>query len=234
MKATFSTWSKRIARFTQWFTEEHKYTRKRLTTSLPYRIVRHGSPLAEENKSVNLKLAAKKINGILIKPCEAFSFWKLVGHCTKRKGYVEFEKSIGGGLNQLSGLIFWMVLHTPMDILESHQEKAELYPDDGSDVPFGCCANVLYNFLDLRFCNRTPYTFQINIWFNGEEILGEIVSDEPLACTYQVFERENRVVESEGRFYRSNEVWRSIYHRLTGDKICEDLLMKNFGEVMKS
>ena len=33
----------------------------------------------QENKAVNLSLAAPKINAILIRPGETFSFWKLVG-----------------------------------------------------------------------------------------------------------------------------------------------------------
>ena len=35
----------------------------------------------QENKAINLALATPKINGVLIKPGETFSFWKLVGHC---------------------------------------------------------------------------------------------------------------------------------------------------------
>ena len=41
----------------------------------------------QENKAVNLGIAAPKVTGILIKPGETFSFWYLVGKTSKRKGY---------------------------------------------------------------------------------------------------------------------------------------------------
>ena len=41
----------------------------------------------QENKAVNLSLAAPKINGILIRPGETFSFWNLVGRDDARHGY---------------------------------------------------------------------------------------------------------------------------------------------------
>ena len=40
------------------------------------------------NKVKNLKLASKKIDGIIVYPGEEFSFWNLVGNATKRKGYL--------------------------------------------------------------------------------------------------------------------------------------------------
>ena len=38
---------------------------------------------------MNIRLACEKINGLLIRPGEVFSFWKRVGNTTKRKGYQE-------------------------------------------------------------------------------------------------------------------------------------------------
>ncbi|MCD7898377.1 MAG: VanW family protein [Bacteroides sp.] len=40
------------------------------------------------NKITNLKIAAGHLNSILIKPGETFSFCKLVGLPTRRKGYL--------------------------------------------------------------------------------------------------------------------------------------------------
>ena len=45
----------------------------------------------QKNKIINLQLASKKIDGIIIKPGEEFSFWNCVGSCTKEKGYLERE-----------------------------------------------------------------------------------------------------------------------------------------------
>lgn len=43
----------------------------------------------QENKIVNLKIAAQRLNGVIIRPGEVFSYWKLIGNPTKRKDYVE-------------------------------------------------------------------------------------------------------------------------------------------------
>ena len=42
----------------------------------------------QHNKIINLKIATKKLNGILIRPGEILSYWRLIGKPTKRKGYV--------------------------------------------------------------------------------------------------------------------------------------------------
>ncbi|WP_232361873.1 VanW family protein, partial [Bacillus thuringiensis] len=42
----------------------------------------------QQNKVVNLKIAVKKLNGIVIRPGETFSYWRLIGKPTRKKGYV--------------------------------------------------------------------------------------------------------------------------------------------------
>ena len=115
----------------------------------------------QENKAVNLALAAPKINNILIKPGETFSFWHLVGHTSAKKGYKEGltisngkpSQGIGGGLCQLTNLIHWMILHTPLEITEHHHHDAlDLFPDHKRVIPFGTGTSICYNYLDYRFC----------------------------------------------------------------------------------
>ena len=91
----------------------------------------------QENKIINLKLAAPRIHGILIRPGEVFSYWKLIGNPSRRKGYVDgmilrngtFAAGTGGGLCQLSNLIFWMTLHTPLTVIERHRHGYDVFPD---------------------------------------------------------------------------------------------------------
>jgi vancomycin resistance protein VanW len=107
----------------------------------------------QDNKAVNLSLAAPKINGIIIKPQEVFSFWKLVGECTEAKGYKEglviksgkVDKGIGGGMCQFSNLIHWMILHSPMTIIEHHHHnQIDMFPDYGRQIPFGTGTSIMY------------------------------------------------------------------------------------------
>ena len=47
-----------------------------------------GVDLASQfNKAKNIELACQKLNGLVIKPGEVFSFWKLVGKISEKKGY---------------------------------------------------------------------------------------------------------------------------------------------------
>ena len=94
----------------------------------------------QENKAVNLGLAAPHVDGILIRPGETFSFWALVGNCTARRGYLDgltLSKGrafagVGGGLCQFTNLLHWMALHSPLEIAEHHHHDAyDLFPDFG-------------------------------------------------------------------------------------------------------
>ena len=41
----------------------------------------------QENKAENIAIASASMNGMVIHPGETFSFWKVVGKTTKRRGY---------------------------------------------------------------------------------------------------------------------------------------------------
>ena len=84
-------------------------------------------PTLQLNKRRNLELATARIDQIVIQPGETFSFWKLVGRPTRRKGYLKglvlrhglISEGIGGGLCQLGNLLFWMAAHSPLTITET-------------------------------------------------------------------------------------------------------------------
>ena len=54
----------------------------------------------QKNKVVNLKLAVSRLDGVLLYPGETFSYWRLIGRPSRRKGYREgmvlFLGRIGG------------------------------------------------------------------------------------------------------------------------------------------
>ena len=57
--------------------------------SLIRRTLGNTRPELQENKAVNLALAATKVNGALLRPGQVFSFWHMVGSVTAKKGYRE-------------------------------------------------------------------------------------------------------------------------------------------------
>jgi vancomycin resistance protein VanW len=195
----------------------------------------------QENKAVNLSIAAPKVSGILIKPGQTFSFWKLVGSCTQRKGYREgllisggeIESGIGGGLCQFTNLIHWMALHTPLEIREHHHHDGlDMFPDFGRQVPFGVGTSIMHNYLDYRLTNNTDAAFQLIIYVTAEYLCGELRSDKPADVAYHITVENERFTEERGQFYRNNEIYRKCIDKRTGDTISNELIKKNHAQVM--
>jgi len=192
------------------------------------------------NKLTNLKIAIKQIDGIIIRPGETFSFCKLVGYPTKRKGYLpgmelSFGKAragIGGGLCQISNLIHWLVIHSSLTVTERYHHSFDPFPDDGRVLPFGSGATVFYNYRDFQFTNNTNHTFQINLWFTDKCLEGELRIDTELEYAYHVFEKDHQFLKIDGQYYRKNEIWRQKILKQMGGQIIEtELITKNFARV---
>lgn len=244
---SLSVWHKRRRRSLAWRRAGQPYCHT-LASDLPVRIKSHQSVLIRKlgssdaqlqlNKVKNLQLAAPKVNGILIRPGETFSFWRLVGQPTERAGYLkgmllsrgEALAGIGGGLCQLSNLIYWMALHTPLTVTERHHHGFDPFPDDGRVLPFGSGATVFYNYIDLQFRNDTPDTWQVKVWVGDHHLLGEIRCSREQAYSYHVLEREHAFVQQDDRWFRRNQIWRQVIDRETGNTIREELITSNFAE----
>ena len=217
--------------------------------SLPFNCKKHQSllrrklgnsaPELQENKIANLKIACPTIDGILIKPNQTFSFWRRLGEATVEKGYIEgmqlsqgeVVRGVGGGLCQLANLLYWMALHTPLEIVERHHHSFDPFPDENRTLPFGSGAGVFYNYIDLRFFNPTEFTFQIRLNVAENHLKGVILSNEELPYSYHVIEKNHAFTQKEGKNFRQNEIWREIIDRRTGNKIAEEMLVKNHAEV---
>jgi vancomycin resistance protein VanW len=171
----------------------------------------------QHNKTTNLKLAISHINGLLIKPGQTFSFWKQVGRPTKQKGYLDgltlengkIGKGIGGGLCQLGNLLYWMALHTPLDVTERWRHSYDVFPDINRKIPFGSGATLSYNYIDLQLHNPTENTYQLNLWIDSEYLHGEIRCSKLTANTYEVFETDHSFKQQWwGGYTRHNKIWK--------------------------
>lgn len=218
---------------------------------LPVRVKEHGSLLMRElsedemvlqrNKVVNLRLASARTDRILIRPGETFSFNKVVGNCTRRKGYVEGMRlsngdaisGVGGGICQLANLIHWMVLHSPLTVVERSEHSFDPFPDKGRVLPWGVGCSIVYNYVDLVFRNNTDTTFQLRTWVGERHLRGELRADRRTPCSYRVEARHEEFVlegvDANGReqVFRHNEIWRSVVDKRTGDTVGEELVKRN-------
>ena len=245
-----AVWTRRLRRYCDWYFDTKKYSKKRTTEKLAFRVKKHQSVLLKKlgdsdmqlqvNKVTNLKIATKQIDGILIRPGETFSFCKLVGLPTKRKGYLlgmeltfgEARAGIGGGICQISNLIHWLVIHSPLTVTERYHHSFDPFPDDGRVLPFGSGATVFYNYRDYQFTNNTDHTFQINLWFSDKCLEGELRIDTELDYAYHVIEKDHQFLKIDGQFYRKNEIWRDKILKFKSGQIVEtELITKNFARV---
>ncbi|MCR8642670.1 VanW family protein [Paenibacillus sp. N1-5-1-14] len=227
----------------------NKFARDLVHKDLPYSCKKHQSllrrklgqsdPMLQENKIINLQLAVKQLNGVCIRPGETFSFWKLVGKTTAKRGYIKglllsqgkVITGVGGGICQLANLLYWMGLHTPLQIVERHHHHFDPFPDDHRVLPFGSGASVFYNYIDLRMHNPTDQTFQFRVWLTDEHLRGVVFSDQQLCYSYHIKEKKHRFSRVGEKTYRENEIWRDVIDKRTGNTIKEEMLIANFSEV---
>lgn len=222
-----------------------------ISDPLPVSIYKHNSLIRrrlgnvnmelQENKAVNLSIAAPLISHILIRPGETFSFWRLVGKTSEKKGYKEGlqltrEKptsGIGGGMCQMTNLIHWMILHSPLTIVEHHHhDGVDMFPDFGRAVPFGTGTSIFYNYLDYRFRNDTNLTFQLIIYTTDEYLCGELRADSDTKFSYHIYSENEHFEKEEDGFYRCGEVYRRTIDKHTGNEIKCELLRTNHAKVM--
>ena len=195
----------------------------------------------QENKAVNLALATPHINGLLIRPGETFSLWKLVGRTTARKGYKEGltitkgqpAQGIGGGLCQLSNLIHWMVLHSELTITEHHHHDGlDLFPDHGRQIPFGTGTSISYNYLDYRVTNNTSNTYQLRLWVDDKYLCGELRAAAEQPHTFHIHAENEYFSRQDGIVYRNGQVYRDTIDRITGRVLDSTLIRTNHARVM--
>jgi vancomycin resistance protein VanW len=246
-----STKKEQLLRDLQNFTTDEHFALKKSAEPLPVLIYKHNSlirrklgntePELQEGKAINLALAAPLINGILINPGETFTFWRLVGNPTPKRGYKtglsikkgKPDRSVGGGMCQLTNLIHYMVLHSPLEVTEyHHHNNLDLFPDFGRQVPFGTGTSVLYNYLDYRFTNKTDAVFQLLISTDAEYLRGELRSDCETNYKYHIKEEESRFVKTPDGYRRQNKVYRTVVDKHTGNTVEKTLICESDAKVM--
>lgn len=235
----------RARRRLQWMRSATRWSRTRRADPLPVRVKRHKSLLLRQlgesemwmqhNKVRNLTLAAGRLDGLLIRPGETFSFNQAVGNCTRRKGYVEGMRlsngearpGVGGGICQLANLLHWMVLHSPLTVTERSTHSFDPFPDNGRVLPWGVGCSIVYNYVDLQFRNDTDRTFQLRISVGERYLEGELLADGESPSSYRVFARGERFFQYAGRYFRRNQIWRTVIDRRTGNPVGEELIREN-------
>ncbi len=117
----------------------------------------------------NVTLAASRLNGVLIKPGETFSFNDTVGDISAATGYqsawiIKDGRTVlgdGGGVCQVSTTLFRAALAAGLPIVERHAHDYRVhYYEEGGFKP-GLDATVYGPTYDLKFKNDTPASILI-------------------------------------------------------------------------
>lgn len=132
------------------------------------------------NRTTNLRLACKAINGTIVYPGETFSFNRTVGRRTPEKGYREayvftgpnsHQLGVGGGVCQVASTMFNAALLANFKIVERHQHSQRV-----TYCPLGRDAAIYWGSEDFKFKNNTSYPIKIKM----------SCGDGRLKCSYMV------------------------------------------------
>ena len=239
-------------RYLLWASSEFRWAGERREDQLPCVQFVHATPLLrnlrgedmelQRNKVVNLKLAVARLDGLILHPEETFSYWKLIGKPTRRKGYREgmvlflgrIGSDVGGGLCQLSNLIFWMTLHTPLTVVERYRHSHDVFPDSNRTQPFGSGATCAYPHRDLMIRNDTDQDFQLCLRVGETHLEGQWRAVRPPEHRYEIVERDARMDQAAwGGYVRHNALYREVYD-LEGKLLEEQFLLTNDAIMMYS
>ena len=203
---------------------------------------------SNRNRSNNIELATKKINGTVIMPGESFSFNTIVGRRTIEAGFKEgtayiggkVVPDVGGGVCQVSSTLYNVALLANLEIKErSNHMFLTSYVKPGRD------ATVYSGSIDLIFKNTRNYPIKIEaisqngvckVSFNGikEETEYEVIIQSKItsyinySTTYKednTLEKGKEVIEQYGSNGCRSEAYRIL--KLNGKVVSQTLLSKD-------
>jgi vancomycin resistance protein VanW len=140
-----------------------------------------------QNKLHNFRQAARQVNAVTLQPGQVFSFWKTVGNPTANKGYKkgrnlvngQVSETYGGGLCQLSGILYHTSLLAGLAIVERHNHSVDLYANGETRfTPLGADATVAFGYKDLRVANPFSFAVRFELEVVGETLVCRLRSEE--------------------------------------------------------
>lgn len=189
----------------------------------------------QDNKVYNSKLAARMLHGLLIRPGETFSFWQAVRYADRdtpyRDGSVVRNGKLcvayGGGLCQLSNLLFWVFLNSPLTIVERQTHRVKDFPTLRNREPEGVDATISEGWIDLKVKNGTDRTFQIGVAFDEERIAVSLHVDRAMPVTHEIEGRDLTYFRRGDRVYQAISIYRRVRDAATREVLSESLLYDN-------
>ena len=212
----------RIRKYFYWWLSKNKYSENINKEELGYVIFMHSTPIYRKLRNVDMYL-------------------QLIGKPTYRKGYKDgvvlcpngdFKPGVGGGLCQLSNLIYWITLHTPLAVTERYRHSHDVFPDVNRTQPFGSGATCFFNYLDLEIKNTTNKPYQLKLYLTNEKLVGEWRSIEKCNYRYEIYEKEHSIAPGfYGHYIRNNVIHRKVFN-IVGEEINDEYVAENHAFMM--
>ena len=150
-------------------------------------------------RSSNIRLAARKIDGVVLAPGEFFSFNKVVGKRTREAGFKEagvykdgkHDIDLGGGICQVSTTLYNAALFANLQISRRQNHSMPV-----PYVPLGRDAAVDYGSIDLGFRNNLDIPIAVNATVETGKITFRILGmkDPSLAIKIEASDRRSWAV----------------------------------------
>lgn len=134
----------------------------------------------KKNRTINVKLAAQALDGILLVPGADFSYNELVGERSEARGYREapvieqgqMVEGLGGGACQVSSTVHAAALFGGLEIVERYNHSLP-----SSYIGMGLDAVVAYPLLDLRIKNNLDRPVVLRVYTQEDRLIAEFLSD---------------------------------------------------------
>jgi hypothetical protein len=122
----------------------------------------------EDGKVENLRVAARRLDGLELPAGATFSFWAQVGRPTRARGFVDGREiregcivpAVAGGICQLSNALYEAALAAGLEIVERHPHSRAV---PGSRAAVGRDATVFWNYVDLRLRSDGPLRLEVRL-----------------------------------------------------------------------
>ncbi|MDR1563845.1 MAG: VanW family protein, partial [Oscillospiraceae bacterium] len=146
------------------------------------------------NRSNNVKLAGKYVNGTVLQPGEIFSFNGTVGKRTQERGFKSatvysgegLDEDFGGGICQTSSTIYYACIKADLEIVQrvNHYFTVGYWPMPGGD------ATVSWGGPDLKVKNNKEYPIKLVIESGNGRITCKVMGTITDSTTSAYFEHE--------------------------------------------
>jgi vancomycin resistance protein YoaR len=152
-------------------------------------------------RALNIRRAAKLLNGHVIQPGETMSFNRVVGDRTESNGFVwapvivndQMEPGIGGGVCQVA-----TTLHAAAVLGGLSIEERRSHSRPSGYAPLGLDAAVIYGEVDLGIQNPYPHPVLVHAFLPSEFV----IRVELLGAEHQSTVRHSYAVVQRHDFYR--------------------------------